>query len=91
MLADRLAGAGPLAKAWPRETALSLEDRMAAQSALARLGYNPGPPDGLIGVGTRQALRAWQKDQRLPADGYLTPALVARLKSATKAGPAPAG
>lgn len=83
LLADRFGGGGPLVRAWPREVALSLEDRMAAQSALARLGYNPGPPDGLIGVGTRQALRAWQKDQRLPADGYLTPALVARLKTAT--------
>ena len=90
LLADRLAGAGPLARAWPKEIGLSLEDRMAAQSALARLGYNPGPPDGLIGVGTRQALRAWQKDQHLPADGYLTPLLVARLKAATKGGPTPA-
>ena len=89
LLADRLAGGGPLARAWPKEVALSLEDRMAAQSALARLGYDPGPPDGLIGVGTRQALRSWQKDQRLPADGYLTPALVARLKTAAKPGVAP--
>ena len=55
LLADRIGGAGPLATAWPQETPLSLEDRMAAQAALARLGYNPGPPDGLIGVGTRQA------------------------------------
>jgi lytic murein transglycosylase len=86
LLADRLAGGGPLARAWPKEVALSLEDRMAAQSALAKLGYDPGPPDGLIGVGTRQALRAWQKDQKLPADGYLTPALVARLKTAVAAG-----
>jgi peptidoglycan hydrolase-like protein with peptidoglycan-binding domain len=57
---------------------------MAAQEALARLGYNPGPPDGQIGLGTRQALRAWQKDRGLPADGYLTPALVGRLKLAQK-------
>jgi lytic murein transglycosylase len=84
LLADRIGGAGPLATAWPREAQLSLEDRMAAQTALARLGYNPGPPDGLIGVGTRQAIRAWQKDRHLPADGYLSPAVVAQLKAAAK-------
>ena len=84
LLADRVGGAGPLATAWPPETPLSLGDRMAAQTALARLGYNPGSPDGLIGVGTRQAIRAWQKDHHLPADGYLSPAVVAQLKAAAK-------
>ncbi|HWF78631.1 MAG TPA: peptidoglycan-binding protein [Caulobacteraceae bacterium] len=84
LLADRVGGAGPLAAAWPHETPLSLEDRMAAQTALARLGYNVGPPDGLIGVGTRQALRAWQKDHHLPADGYLSPAVLAQLKASAK-------
>ena len=82
LLADRIGGAGPLATAWPREMPLSLEDRMAAQAALARLGYTPGAPDGLIGVGTRQAVRAWQKDHHLPADGYLSPAVLAQLKAA---------
>ena len=43
---------------------------MAAQAALARLGYNPGIPDVLIGLGTRQALRAWQRDRGLPAGEY---------------------
>lgn len=84
LLADRIGGAGPLAAAWPHETPLSLEDRMAAQAALARLGYNPGAPDGLIGAGTRQAIRAWQKDHHLPADGYLSPAVLAQLKAAAR-------
>jgi membrane-bound lytic murein transglycosylase B len=84
LLADRIGGAGPLMAAWPKETPLSLEERMDAQAALAKLGYNPGPPDGLIGLGTRQALRAWQKDKGLPADGYLSPTMVARLRAATK-------
>jgi len=85
LLADRIGGAGPLIAAWPKETPLSLEDRMAAQTALAHMGYNPGVPDGMIGPGTRQALRAWQKDHGLPADGYLSPELVARLRTAPKA------
>jgi membrane-bound lytic murein transglycosylase B len=84
LLADRIGGAGPLATAWPKETPLSLEDRMESQEALAKLGYSPGPPDGQIGLGTRQALRAWQKERGLPADGYLSPAIVAKLKAAQK-------
>ena len=81
LLADRIGGAPPLAAAWPKESPLSLEDRMAAQTALAKLGYKPGAPDGLIGLGTRQALRAWQKDHGLPADGYLSPPVITRLKA----------
>jgi lytic murein transglycosylase len=84
LLADRFAGGAGLRAAWPVETPLSLDQRMAAQSALIRLGYDPGPPDGMIGAGTRQALRAWQKQQGLPADGYLSPQMLARLSAATR-------
>ena len=80
LLADRIGGAGPLAAAWPHETPLSLGTRMEAQTTLAKLGYNVGVPDGLIGLSTRQALRAWQRDHGLPADGYLSPDVVARLR-----------
>ncbi|HJV40929.1 lytic murein transglycosylase [Caulobacter sp.] len=81
LLADRFAGGGPLVTPWPVETALSLSDRMAAQIALARVGFSPGPADGVIGAGTRKALRAWQQSQQLPADGYLSSDMVARLKA----------
>jgi len=81
LLADRFAGGGPLVATWPVETPLSLADRMAAQIALGRLGFDPGPADGVIGAGTRKALRAWQTDRRLPADGYLSSDMVARLKA----------
>jgi lytic murein transglycosylase len=81
LLADRIAGGGPLAKAWPAETPLSLADRMTAQRALAALGFSPGTPDGIVGAGTRTALRAWQKARGLTADGYLSPAMVQQLKT----------
>jgi len=87
LLADRFAGGGPLVTAWPHETPLSLTQRMDAQTALIKLGFNPGQPDGVVGAGTRGALRAWQKTQGLPADGYLSPAMVDRLRAA--AGNAP--
>ena len=81
LLADRFAGGGPLVAAWPVETPLSLADRMAAQIALGRLGFDPGPADCVVGAGTRKALRAWQADRKLPADGYLSSDMVARLKA----------
>jgi hypothetical protein len=89
LLADAFAGSARLRTPWPQEATLSLNDRLAAQSALAGLGYNPGAADGVIGVSTRKALRAWQKTQHLPADGYLSPAMVQRLKAAIAAPAAP--
>ncbi len=81
LLADRISGAGPLARAWPEETPLSLADRMTAQRALAALGFDPGKPDGVVGLGTRTALRNWQKSRGLLADGYLSADLVQRLRT----------
>jgi lytic murein transglycosylase len=81
LLADRFAGGGALVTAWPVEAPLSLSDRMAAQIALSRLGFDPGAPDGVIGAGTRKALRAWQQSRSLPADGYLSMDMVQRLKA----------
>jgi len=82
LLADRFGGAADLETPWPHETPLSLADRMAAQSALARLGFDPGSADGMIGAGTRKALRSWQKKMGLPADGYLSPWVLQRLQAA---------
>jgi lytic murein transglycosylase len=81
LLADRIGGAPPLVRPWPAEQPLSLADRMTAQRALAALGYNAGTPDGIVGAGTRTALRAWQKAKGLTADGYLSPAMVQQLKA----------
>ena len=71
------------------ETPLSLDDRRAAQIALNMLGYNPGAPDGVIGTNTKAALRNWQKARGLPADGYLSLEVIARLK-AEASNPTPA-
>lgn len=93
LLADRFAGMGPLVRPWPTETPLSLADRMTAQRALNALGYDVGPPDGLIGLKTRAALRGWQKARGMPADGYLSMAVVQRLTTEAQdpAAPAAAG
>lgn len=81
LLAQRLGGDGLLVRDWPQETPLALADRTDAQAALARLGYDPGAPDGIVGVNTRKALRAYQKDRGLTADGYLSLEMVRRLRA----------
>jgi hypothetical protein len=81
LLADRFAGGGQLVRAWPAETPISLVDRMTAQRALAALGFDPGTPDGVVGMNTRSALRSWQKARGLTADGYLSSDMVQKLRA----------
>ena len=81
LLADRFSGLGPLSTPWPVETPLSLADRIGAQKALITLGFDPGSPDGVVGINTRSALRAWQKSRGMIADGYLSMAMVGLLKA----------
>ncbi|MEO5700823.1 MAG: peptidoglycan-binding protein [Casimicrobiaceae bacterium] len=50
-----------------------------AQRKLAALGYNPGPPDGAMGGRTATALRAFQKDRKLPISGRLDAGTTAEL------------
>ncbi len=45
------------------------------QSNLARMGYDPGPVDGVAGPRTRAAIRRYQRDHGLAADGRATVAL----------------
>jgi lytic murein transglycosylase len=81
LLADRVAGRAPLVRPWPVEVGLSAADRVSAQTHLNRLGFNAGTADGIIGVNTRAALRAWQKARGRVADGYLTVDLVRALEA----------
>ncbi|WP_300576329.1 lytic murein transglycosylase [Phenylobacterium sp.] len=87
LLAQRLGGEGRLVRDWPQETPLALADRTAAQTALNQLGFDAGAPDGIVGVNTRKALRAYQQARGLVADGYLSLEMVRRLRS--EAGPQP--
>src|SRR3546814_19735904 len=75
-LADRIAGAPPLsAAALPEEKPLSLKTIEEMQALLNARGFDAGEPDGLVGPQTREALRAFQLAEGLPADGYPTPEL----------------
>jgi uncharacterized protein (TIGR02594 family) len=59
------------------------------QEALAALGYRPGPLDGIWGRQTQAAVRAFQSDHGLEADGIVGPMTLAALFP--EAGPSPRG
>jgi hypothetical protein len=83
-LATRLAGAprvdprGPVAS-------LSIDQARQLQTILAGMGYEVGRIDGIIGLASRAAVRAVQVQLGLPADGYPTTDLLARLTGGTVA------
>lgn len=72
LIADGIAGKPPLVTPWPVEPPLSLDQRIKTQQALKAAGFDPGAVDGVIGFGTRQAIRDWQRANHVPADGYLS-------------------
>ena len=76
-------GGDPVADWESGEAALGLgvEDRVLVQRGLLELGYDPGEGDGLVGTGTRGALREWQAARDLDATGYLTAATAEVLRS----------
>ena len=79
-LADQIAGRPAIIAAWPRDEApLSLDERTALQTALTKLGFNPGKIDGIFGHAGKAALRSWQRAHNLPADGFPTMAVLAQI------------
>jgi membrane-bound lytic murein transglycosylase B len=82
-LADRLRGAGPFAASWPRnDRPLNENERMELQRLLSRAGHYDGEIDGRIGSGSLSAVRAWQQANGMAPDGYVSLALLQRLRRA---------
>jgi len=80
LLSQRIAGGPGVQAGWPRDQRpLSRSEVQALQAGLNRLGFDSGAADGQFGPATRQALRAFQRSQGLPADGHPTPALLQRV------------
>lgn len=48
---------------------------MEVQYGLAELDYDPGPPDGIVGPATRNAIIAFERDNGLPETGKTSPEL----------------
>ncbi|HAT35926.1 MAG TPA: hypothetical protein DCS82_09435 [Rhodospirillaceae bacterium] len=72
-LADRLSGRGPISVPRPaNDRRVSIAKVKEIQTMLNARGYQTGKPDGIVGKGTRAAIRAYQNSQNVPADGYVT-------------------
>ena len=69
-LADRINGGGELHRAPPNQPRLLIEQVRQLQTALNAAGFDTGNPDGILGSGTRKAIRAYQKSKGMIADGY---------------------
>ncbi len=58
---------------------------MAAQRALAKIGYGPVSIDGKMGTETRNAIKSFERDRNLPETGELGPQVVRVLQQMTGA------
>ena len=82
LLAERIAGRSTPTTPWPKVTPLSTNEVKSLQHLLAERGYYHGAFDGKLGRSSRNAIHAIQINQGwLPADGFATRALLARLRA----------
>lgn len=85
ILARQIAGGAPVMQAPPTDDEpLSRNTVIDLQTRLARLGLYTDETDGLLGPKTRSAVRLFQKQVGLPADGHPTPDVVRRLQQAAR-------
>ncbi|TQV86072.1 lytic murein transglycosylase [Exilibacterium tricleocarpae] len=79
-LADRIAGAGGLWRAPPADVPqLPRQAVQSLQTELVQRGLEPGKADGILGPATRAAIRAFQHDRGMLADGYPHPEVLRAL------------
>jgi len=77
-LAARLAGDPAFERRNPEEGLVG-DTMKLLQTKLQALGHDVGKVDGILGVGTREAVRKEQARLGLPVDGWPTPTLLANL------------
>jgi len=84
ILANKLVGANGLEflqKAQNQVTPYSVVQMKHLQSQLNALGFDTGEPDGIWGPKSRQAIRSFQLQHQLIADGYPNKALFITINS----------
>ena len=85
ILAQQIAGGPAVMQPPPADDEpLSRDTVIDLQTRLTRLGFYTEETDGLLGPKTRSAVRMFQKQVGLPADGHPTAELVARLQRAVR-------
>lgn len=85
-LAHALEGGPSIQGSWPENNRpLNYTQARELQQGLTDLGYSTGGVDGIVGPATRSALRRFQTDQGMPADGYAAMAAYNAVQSALSA------
>jgi lytic murein transglycosylase len=80
-LGDRIMGRPAIQADWPlRAARLDMAGTKDLQRRLKALGLYEHDADGRVGTGTREAVRRYQISVGEIADGYPTPALLARMR-----------
>jgi peptidoglycan hydrolase-like protein with peptidoglycan-binding domain len=65
-----------------RHAAWTKDQVKEAQEGLAKAGLYKGKTSGIMNADTRKALRAYQKQNKLPVTGRLSDSVLVKLKSA---------
>jgi membrane-bound lytic murein transglycosylase B len=80
-LADQLEQDQPIVNGWAAAEypGISFNQAWAMQAKLNILGFDSGEPDGFPGTKTQQAIRNYQLQRNMPADGYPSHALFNQL------------
>ncbi|MAM12292.1 MAG: peptidoglycan-binding protein [Rhizobiaceae bacterium] len=79
-LADRIAGAGPIAGTFPPDRyGFTADQRKALQAGLKARGYDAGTVDGVFGTQTRAAISAYQRANGLAVTGEPSMGLLMQL------------
>jgi len=85
-LAEEMKAAAPATttehKSSTKHAAWTKDQIKAAQQGLAKGGYYKGTVDGVMNKSTESALKAWQKANKMPANGKLTQEELTKLKAA---------
>jgi lytic murein transglycosylase len=80
--ATRLEGAPPMSRGSGTIPKISFEETRELQQLLQKRGYDVGRVDGVLGLKSRVAIRDMQIKFNLPADGWPTAELLARIRGA---------
>ena len=81
-LSQRFEKAAPFTRDWPMaDRPLKPSEISDMQRALIGAGYDTGDVDGVLGRQTIGAVRKYQKDRGLVADGYATPGVLTVLQA----------
>ena len=84
-LSNQIVGKAGVIAPWPTDDVmLTRLERQNLQKILSQTGFDTQGIDGRIGPNTRKALRAWQKQENLVADGYINKERFEHLKEVEK-------